>query len=235
MSDDRQAETPPTTDQVIETYLLRREEALERAAGDKLEGARAARVLLRDFMRRFPHASRALEECAAVESFIESSPDVESGTAEARRTEEAFVQRGMETVARLLAARRAAQPAGEAATPLVGLKKEAETRGLTIQSLAAATRMTVSLLVKLDRRLIRFASIPRQAIERIAAELGRNVETVAAYLQGDPQFASKASFRADTAPQLTNQQDFFEAVDTDLQMSKDHKDEWRKIKALIKD
>ncbi|MBD0326335.1 MAG: hypothetical protein ICV68_07885, partial [Pyrinomonadaceae bacterium] len=55
MSDDRQAETPPTTDQVIETYLLRREEVLERTSGDQLERARAARALLRDFMRRYPH------------------------------------------------------------------------------------------------------------------------------------------------------------------------------------
>src|SRR3712207_8234151 len=54
---------------------------------------------------------------------------------------------------------------------------------------------------KLDRRLIRFASIPRQAIERIGAELGRSFEDVAAYLQGDPQFASQASFRANAAPQ----------------------------------
>jgi len=231
MSDDRQAETPPTTNQVLETYLLRREEALERASGDQLEKARAARALLSDFMRRYPHSSRALEDFAAVESFIESSPDVESETAGTRGTEEAFVRRGMETVARLLAARRVAQAAGETATPLVGLKKEAEARGGTIQSLATATRMTVSLLVKLDRRLIRFASIPRQAIERIAAELGRNVETVAAYLQGDPQFASQASFRADTAPELTNQQDFFAAVETDLQMSEDQKDEWRKTKS----
>jgi hypothetical protein len=231
MSDDRHAETLPTTDQVLETYLLRREEAFERASSDQLERARAARALLSDFMRRYPHASRALEDFAAVESLIESAPDVESGTASAQRTEEAFVQRGMETAARLLAVRRSAQVAGETAPPLVGLKKEAEARGLTIQSLAAATQMTVSLLVKLDRRLIRFASIPRQAIEYIAAELGRSVETVAAYLQGDPQFASQASFRADTAPQLTNQQDFFEAVETDLQMSEDQKDEWRKTKS----
>jgi transcriptional regulator with XRE-family HTH domain len=231
MSDDRQAETPPTTEQVLETYLLRREEALESASGDQLERARAARALLSDFMRRYPHASRALEDFAAGESFIESSPDVESETSGARRTEEAFVRRGMETAARLLAARRVAQVAGETAPPFVGLKKEAEARGLTIQSLAAATRMTVSLLVKLDRRLIRFASIPRQAIERIAAELGRSVETVTAYLQGDPQFAYQASFRADAAPQLTNQQDFFEAIETDLQMSEDQKDEWRKFKS----
>lgn len=231
MSDDRQAETPPTTDQVLETYLLRREEALERASGDQLERARVARALLSDFMRRYPHASRALEDFAAVESFIESSPDVESETASTHGTEEAFVRRGMETVARLLAARRVPQVAGETAATLVGLKKEAEALGGTIQSLAVATHMTVSLLVKLDRRLIRFASIPRQAIERIAAGLGRSVETVAAYLQGDPQFASQASFRADTAPQLTNQQDFFAAVETDLQMSEDQKDEWRKIKS----
>jgi len=232
MSDDRQALTPPTTDQVIETYLLRREEAFERTPGGQLERARVAHALLSDFMRRYPHASRALEDFAAVESLIESAPDAESETAYERRdAEEASVQRGMEMVARLIAAHRVAQAVGETAPPLVGLKKEAEARGLTIQGLAAATRMTVSLLVKLDRRLIRFASIPRQAIARIAAELGRSVETVTAYLQGDPQFASQASFRADTAPQLTNQQDFFEAIETDLQMSEDQKDEWRKIKS----
>ena len=91
--------------------------------------------------------------------------------------------------------------------------------------------MTVPLLVKLDRRLIRFASIPRQAIERIGEELGRSFEAIAAYLQGDSQFASQASFRADAAPQMPDQQDFFDAIETDLTMSETQKDEWRKTKS----
>lgn len=231
MSDDRQAETPPNADQVIETYLLRREEALRHMSGDTPEAARVARDVLSEFMHRYPHAAAALEDFAATESIIENSPDAPGKTeSEKRAEEEAIVRRGMETAARLLAARRAPH-APEESAPIAGLKKEAEARGLTLQSLASATRLTVPLLVKLDRRLIRSASIPRQAVERIAAELGRSFEAVVAYLQGPPQFASQASFRADAAPQMPDQQDFFDAVETDLTMTDAQKDEWRRIKS----
>lgn len=230
MSDDRQVETLPTPEQVIEAYLLRREEATEQAGNDAAEAARAARAVLTEFMRLYPHATDALADSAAVGSIVENSPDAGSQSESEILTEEKnIVHRGMETAARLLAARRTSVVQAEVA-PLSGLRKEAEARGLTIQALASATRLSVPLLIKLDRRLIRFASIPRQAIGRIGAELGRSFEVVAAYLQGDPQFASQASFRADTAPQMPGQQDFFEAVETDLTMDEAQKAEWRRFK-----
>jgi hypothetical protein len=230
MSDDRRVETLPTPEQVIEAYLLRREEATRQAGDDEVEAARAARAVLTEFMRRYPHAAGALADSAATGSVIENSPDVESQTeSESLTEEERIVRRGMETAARLLAARRMSVTPAEAA-PLSGLRKEAEARGLTIQALASATRMSVPLIVKLDRRLIRFASIPRLAIERIGAELGRSFDAVAAYLQGDSQFASQASFRAEGAPQMPDRQDFFEAVETDLTMDEAQKAEWRKFK-----
>lgn len=230
MSDDQQVGTLPTPEQVIEAYLLRCEEAA-RAAGDAVGAARAVRVVLAEFMRRYPHAADALADFAATASIIENSPDTESKTEGASLAEEeTIVRRGMETAARLLAGRPALLTPEEIA-PLTGLRKEAEAHGLTIQALASATRLTVPLLVKLDRRLIRFASIPRQAIERIGKELGRSFDVVATYLQGGSQFASQASFRADAAPQMPDQQDFFDAVETDLMMSETQKDEWRKIKS----
>jgi hypothetical protein len=230
MSDDRQVETLPAPEQVIEAYLLRREEATEQAGDDAVEAARAARTVLTEFMRRYPYVADALADLAATDSIIENSPDTESRSESERLTkEEGIIRRGMETAARLLTARQTSATPVEA-TPLSGLRKEAAARGLTIQALASATRMGVPLLLKLDRRLIRFASVPRQAIERIGAELGRSFEVVAAYLQGDPQFASQASFRADTAPQMPGQQDFFEAVETDLTMNEAQKAEWRRFK-----
>lgn len=229
MSDDRQVETRLTPEQVIEAYLLRREEATEQAGDNAVEAARAARTVLTEFMRRYPYAANALADLAAISSIIENSPDTEGQSESERLIEEDIVRRGMETAARLFAARQASVTPAEAAPPS-GLRKEAEARGLTIQALASATRLSVPLLVKLDRRLIRFASIPRQAIERIGAELGRSFEAVAAYLQGDPQFASQASFRADAAPQMPGQQDFFEAVETDLTMDEAQKAEWRRFK-----
>lgn len=235
MSDDRQVETRPTPEQVIEAYLLRREEATEQAGDDAVEAARAARTVLTEFMHRYPHAADALAGSAAIGSIIENSPDTEGQSESERLTEEeGIVRRGMETAARLLAVRQMSATSAET-TPLSGLRKEAEARGLTIQALASATRMSVPLLVKLDRRLVRFASIPRRAIERIGVELGRSFEAVAAYLQGDPQFASQASFRADTAPQMSSQQDFFEAVETDLTMDEAQKAEWRRFKSAPED
>lgn len=231
MSDDRQVETPPAPERVIEAYLLRREEAVS-AAGDEVESARAARSVLTEFMRRYPHAADALADFAATASIIENSPDTESQTeSESRTEEETIVRRGMETAARLIGARRASLTPGETRS-LAGLRNEAEAWGLTVQALAAATRLTVPLLVKLDRRLIRFASIPRQAIERIGVALGRSFDEVAAYLQGDSQFAPQASFRADAAPQMPDQQDFFDAVETDLMLSEEQKDEWRRFKSV---
>lgn len=230
MSDDLQVEPLPTPQQVIEAYLLRRAEATEQAGDDAVEAARAARAVLTEFMRRYPHAADALADSAAVGSIIENSPDAD-GRSESERLaeEEKIIRRGMEMAVRLLAARQTSV-APTAPAPLSGLRKEAEARGRTIQALASATRLSVPLLVKLDRRLISFASIPRQAIERIGAELGRSFEVVAAYLQGDPQFASQASFQADAAPQMPGQQDFFEAVETDLTMDKAQKAEWRSFK-----
>ena len=234
MSDDRQVETLPVPEQIIEAYLLRREEAI-RTAGDAVEAARAARAVLTEFMRRYPHAADTLADFAAASSIIENSLDTESQTEDERYIEEkAIIQNGMETSARLLAAHRMAFPT-EGTVPLTGLRKEAEARGVTIQALAAATSLTVPLLVKLDRRLIRFASVPRQAIERIGAALGRSFDVVAAYLQGGSQFASQASFRADAAPQMPDQQDFFDAIETDLTMSEEQKDEWRQFQSAIED
>ncbi len=231
MSDNRQDNALPALDQVIEAYLLRRGEATAGAGDDAGEVARAARDVLTEFMRRYPHAADALADFAATASIIENSPDTENQTeSESLAQEESIVRRGMEVATRLLAAHRTKIISDETAL-LTGLRKEGEARGLTIQALASATHLTVPLLVKLDRRLIRFASIPRQVIERIGAELGRSFGTIATYLQGDSQFASQASFRADAAPQMPDQQDFFDAIETDLTMSEKQKDEWRKIKS----
>lgn len=220
--------TPPALEQVIEAYLLRRDEATSGAHRDEMEAARDARNVLAEFMRRYPQFAVELMDYAATASIIENSP----ATASDAEQENALVRRGMDTVARLLAVNRSMINLSDQVAPLVGLRKEAEARGLTIQSLAAATDLTVPIVVKLDRRLIRFASIPRQVIERIAGALGRTTEAIAAYLSaGDPQFAAAAHFLAETAPQMPDQQDFYDAVETDLTMSDEQKRAWREVKS----
>ena len=137
MSDNRQDDlAPPAPDQVIEAYLLRRDEVMAGAGDDAGEASRVGRKVLTEFMRRYPHAADALADFAATASIIENSPDMESQTeSESLAEEESIVRRGMESAARLLAARRTAIISEETA-PLTGLRKAGEARGLTIQALA---------------------------------------------------------------------------------------------------
>ena len=98
---------------------------------------------------------------------------------------------------------------------LAGLVEEAEARGLSKKQLAERSGLTVPLLTKLDRRLIRYASIPGEVVSRVAAALGSQAGAVAAYLQGGPRLAQAVSYKADEAPTLPEPQDFAEAVRDD--------------------
>lgn len=210
-----------TFEQVIDAYLLRREEVHNKQRTE----AGANRDLLAEFMRLYPQYADELMDYAATASIVEHAPVTESDQAE----EDAIVRRGMEQVALLLAVRHSEQTHG--ATPtLTSLRKAADAHGLTMQALAAQTNLSIPLLMKLDRRLIRFASIPRKVIEAIGRAINHTSETVAAYLQGERKFATGAAFLAEEAPQMPDQQDFFEAIEKDLTMSKQQKEEWSKLK-----
>lgn len=213
----------PEFERVVEAYLLRLDEATKTAAHETGE-ARAARRVLTDFMRCYPQHADALMSHAATASLAEV-PHAEESSAD---EEEAIIRRGMEVAARILAARNATKK--EDAPAFASLRKAAEARGLPIGSLAAMTNLSVPVLMKLDRRLIRYASIPRQVIERLSAGVGQTSNVVAAYLQGNAQFATRAHFRADTAPQMSEPQDFFEAIEKDLMMNETQKEEWIKLK-----
>ena len=103
----------------------------------------------------------------------------------------------------------------DGATELAGLVEEAEAKGLSKKQLAERSGLTVPLLTKLDRRLIRYASIPGEVVSRVASALGSQADAVAAYLQGGPRLAQAVSYKADEAPTVPEPQDFAEAVRDD--------------------
>lgn len=102
---------------------------------------------------------------------------------------------------------------------LEGLLAEAKARGISRKQLADAARLSIPLIDKLDRRLIRYSTIPRTIVESIAQLLGRQAEAVSQYLQGAPLLPAGASYRAEEAPSLPEAQDFSEAVQGDRTLS----------------
>lgn len=167
--------------------------------------------------RRYPHYQRELAEFTATWSMMAWLPPSAPPAGEA-----ALVRRGMGAIAGLLQ-----RPGAPRATPaaIASLLEEGRARGLAGAALAERSELSIPLLLKLDRRLIRFATLPRQIVERVAGAIERDAASVAAYLQGAPRLAAGASYHASEAPALGAQEDFAAAVRADLTLPQERRAE----------
>jgi hypothetical protein len=111
-------------------------------------------------------------------------------------------------------------------TSIDGILKEGAVHGLSMQQIAQASQLSLVLVRKLDRRLIHFPSIPHQVIESLAHALHREYSAVAHYLQREPTLPQQASYRAEQAPRVSEQENFFVAVRSDRTLSKGMRDHW---------
>jgi hypothetical protein len=138
--------------------------------------------------------------------------------------EEALVHQGMSIVQDILQQQESDLQSGSIC--LAGIVQEGARLNLSIQQLAERAQMSRALVRKLDLRLIRFSTIPRQAIEALAHAVARESSVVADYLQGSPTLPQGANYRAEKPPVLSEPEDFFTAVDRDMSMSPELRTFW---------
>ncbi len=182
---------------------------------------------LAEWIQRYPQYERELTEFTVAWGQMQSLAPAE-GT-EHDKDEEALLLRGMNIVQNLLHTQPAQSPSArqETGDPFEGLLAQGRSCGLSsLYQLADCVELSAALVRKLDRRLIRYTSIPLQLIENFARILRQDVATIARYLNGTPTLITGASYRAEQAPGLTGQQDFFEAVCHDLELSEDRRLQW---------
>jgi transcriptional regulator with XRE-family HTH domain len=170
-----------------------------------------------EWVARYPQYEDELTRFTVEWARVDHAPDV---PAESQAQIEAAVQRHM-----AMLRERGLLYSVERAPELAGLVEVAEAKGLTKKQLAEQTGLSVPLLTRLDRRLIRYASIPGEVVSRVAAALGSQAGAVALYLQGGPRFAQAVSYKADEAPTLPEQQDFAEAVRDDAALTPEQRAE----------
>ncbi len=185
-------------------------------------GAGPESASVADWIRRYPEYAPELTEFAASWNLMKSlppAPDAEEVD------QETLVLRGMSVVQNLLHGQQQTQAATAPVVPFESLIAEGRSLGLAPRQLARAAGIGDSLLRKLDRRLIRYASIPHEAIETLAAAIQREVETVGRYLQQRPTFGT-AQYRSEQAPELAEAEDFFAAVGSDPTMSDEQRARW---------
>ena len=186
---------------------------------------------LDDWIRRYPQYEQELTEFAISWSLMRAlppSPDAEEVN------ESTLVLRGMSVVQNLLHGHSLESPPVSVGS-FESLMAEGRANGLEPRQLAQISRLGVSLLRKLDRRLIRYASIPRAAIRGIAEAMRSDEENVSAYLQQSPALAAATEHRSEQAPALAEPEDFFDAVRADPTISPEDAAHWLEIQRSLEE
>ncbi len=179
-----------------------------------------SRDVLAEWIRRYPQYEHELTEFTvnwSLATWLPPAPDRQEVD------EETLVLRGMSVVQDVLHNLRNEQSTADETSSIVGLQTEGNALGLSLSQLADRAKLSIPLIRKLDRRLIRYSSVPLEVLENLASAIQCRVAHVARYLQDKPTFAPGARYRSEQTPTLAEPESFFDAVRNDRTM----KEEWR--------
>jgi hypothetical protein len=124
--------------------------------------------------------------------------------------------------------------AGLEAAPIESLAKEGEARGLSIAQLAKASGMSLRLFAKLQLGMLRYASIPFEVFVDIGRVIGRTAEEVGEYVRFSRPDAHGAHFKAGNTPIISEQMDFFVAVEQDDSLIPEHRERFLALEVKYK-
>ena len=168
-------------------------------------------AVLREWIHRYPYYERELTDLAVgwlLMDTLPPDPDTEESD------EEALMRRGTIIIEDLLRGEDE-QLSGEEHRSFMGLLGEAKALDLTMHELANVTRLSPALIAKLDQRLIRATTVPVEVLRDLAGVLQRTTEEVLGHLRREPVLPAALEHKAEEAPAVPDQQDFFDAVHRD--------------------
>lgn len=168
---------------------------------------------LRGLMDKYPQFASELMDFAAARAVVSFSPELKLNIAEETKYREV----GLKNLRAVLS--------GEQSPVLQSLTDAAQAKGMNRKRFAAALGLSVSLLQYLEKRRLRFATIPQTLIRKIAEILETGEETISVFLQQQPVYAAQTSFKTATRAEETPPKDFAEAVREDQTLSAEEKRE----------
>lgn len=180
-------------------------------------------ALMMEWISRFPQYRQELAEFTVAWSQATHQTPLKDEEVD----EEGFILRGMSVVQNLLYEQSDKDTSTAFSDhPINTIAAEARRLKLTLESLAGRLEISRTLLVKLDRHYVAYASIPVPLIESVARVLGRDVVSLSRYLMQPPTLAPTASYKAVQAPQVSTQESFFDEVRRDPEMSAEMRERW---------
>ena len=179
--------------------------------------------VLKEWIRKYPQYQRELTDFTIAWIQMEELRPINRD----KTDHDTLVLRAMSVVQNLYRiGEQKSVPSQSAKNPIEKLVAEAETQGFSQDQFAAQLKLSVGLLWKLDRRLIKYSSIPVELIENIAGALHRGLQIVAEYFQRQPILALNASYKAKRQPQVSEPTNFFDEVRSDTDLSNEDRAYW---------
>ena len=111
----------------------------------------------------------------------------------------------------------------EPPTAFPGIVAAAEMLGFGLNQLANSIGWSEIFILKLDRRLVSVEGRAKSIASLIAEKLNYAVEPIWHYLLGQALYPAEANFKADALPEISDKQDFEEAVNNDPIMKEEAK------------
>lgn len=167
---------------------------------------------LREWMERYPQFATALMDFAAARTLIKYAPEPEISSSEEAR----YKEFGLNSLRRVLSGT-------EEESSVASLTELAKSKGINKLKFAAALDISLSLVMYLENRRLKYASIPKAVIGKIARVLETGEDTIAKYLNQPPNLATGASYKTDTRAEDVKPKGFAEAVREDQQLSAEQK------------
>ena len=162
---------------------------------------------LRRWMERYPEFADELMDFAAARAYVRNVGD------EPLADEKRFAEIGADVLREVL---------GRDAAGIKSLTAAGEAKGWKKPEFAKKLGLSISLLMYLEKRRVRFATIPKGIVAKISELLETSEQAVAAYLS-QPPLAGEASFKTKTRPEEERQKDFADAVREDQSLSANEK------------
>lgn len=172
---------------------------------------------LKEWVMAHPEQAQSLVAWASAESVFQ--------VAEERSVYAISEERAQALGASVLAEVRGKMEASS--RPLQSIVATAKERGLSVKTLAQRIGVGVTLVAKLQDRLLVANSVPNALVERLSEALDVTAEQIRAYLQLPPQLAKGAMYKSADVPVVGAQQEFEKAIESALDMSAAEKAFWK--------
>src|SRR6266404_1674016 len=183
---------------------------------------RSGMDVLADCIAEFPQFENELKEFSAYRKMVAKIQPSQYTEEE----EKSLTGRGVSVVQNLLYEQRQKRDAAMVGDEAIsGILDEMDRQHATIELVVEKTGLSEGIIWTLDRRQIRYETIPLKVIERIAFALGKLVSTIKRFLQGALRIAP-SHYESDKVPEAVRLYDFGEIVQMDPDLTDEQKEYW---------